>query len=70
MNAHDITVQASMSLGIVMATADTEQREAFIENLVILGLKATPQTQENLTRLMHTQVCREALRILRAKALV
>jgi hypothetical protein len=73
MNAYDITIQAPMSLGIViMATADTEpeQWEAFIEHLAILGQKATPQTQEYLTRPMHTQVCHEALCILRKKGVL
>ena len=75
MNAHDVTVQGpmTMSLGIAMVMgpkADPAEREAFIEDLMILGQKATPQTQDYLTRLMHSTICRDALRILRAKGIV
>ena len=67
-----VTGHVNRSLGQVINTgaSDPEQREAFIQHLVAIGQKASPATEEYLARQVNSQVCQDALRILREKGLV
>ena len=58
----------SLGLGITYCTAS--EREAFIQQMLVMGTKTTANSQEYLARTMTTAVFQDALRILREKVMV